>query len=77
MLKPNFDTHFASVPCAISPEIISEYYQEISKSQTSDKPVALCGKATQHSRDNRKTKKQSNQLSLHHQDVCKTRMDTR
>ena len=57
--------------------IESEYDQEISQSQTADKPVAPWGWATQKSWATRKTKKQSNQLSLPHQDDWKTRMDTR
>ena len=35
--------------------IVSEYDQEIPKSQTADKPMALQGRATQPSRNNRKT----------------------
>ena len=38
--------------------------------------MAPLGRATQHSRDTRKTAEQSNQLSLPHQDDCKIRMDT-
>ena len=54
----------------------SEYDQEILQSQTADKPMAPPERATQQSRDTRKTKfQQSNQLSLPHQDDCKTRMD--
>ena len=52
----------------------SEFDQEIPQSQTADKPVAPRGRARQQSRDTRKTKNQSNQLSLPHQDDCKTRM---
>ena len=33
----------------------SEYYQEIPQSQTADKPMARGGRATQQSRDTRKT----------------------
>ena len=36
-------------------KIVSEYDQEIPKSQTADKPVAPRGRATQPSRDTRKT----------------------
>ena len=36
-------------------EIVSEYDQEIPQSQTADKPIASRGRATQQSRDNRKT----------------------
>ena len=45
----------------------SEYDQEIPQSQTADKPMAPLGRATQ--------QLQNNQLSLPHQDDCKTRMD--
>ena len=53
----------------------SEYDQEIPQSQTADNPVALRGRAAQPSQGTRKTNKQSNQLSLPHQDDCNTRMD--
>ena len=53
---------------------ISEYDQEIPQSQTADDPVVPRERATQPSRDTWKTK-QSNQLSLPHQDDCNTRMD--
>ena len=36
-------------------KIVSEYDQEIPQSQTVDKPMALRGRATQQSRDTRKT----------------------
>ena len=36
-------------------EIVSEYDQKIPLSQTADKPMALGGRATQQSRDTRKT----------------------
>ena len=52
-------------------KIVSEYDQEIPQSQT----VAPRGRAAQPSRDTRKKIKQSNQLSLPHQDDCNTRMD--
>ena len=39
--------------------------------------MAPQGRAKQQSRDTRKTKKQSNQLSPSNQDDCKTRMDTK
>ena len=44
----------------------SEYDQEISQSQTADKPVAQRGRATQQSQDTMMTNK-ANQLSLPHQ----------
>ena len=53
----------------------SEYDQEIPQSQTADNPMAPRGRAAQPSRDTRKTIKQSNQLSLPHQDDCNTRME--
>ena len=37
------------------PKIVSEYGQEIPQSQTADKPMAPRGRATQQSRDTRKT----------------------
>ena len=46
---------------------------EISQSQTVDKPLTPRGRATQQSQE-RQTK-QSNWLSIPHQDDCKTRMD--
>ena len=55
--------------------MVSEYDQEIPQSQTADKPVAPRGRAAQPSRDTRRQIKQSNQLSLPHQDDCNTRMD--
>ena len=54
---------------------VSEYDQEIPQSQTADNPMVPRGRATQPSRDTRKQIKQSNQLSLPHQDDCNTRMD--
>ena len=38
-------------------KIVSEYYQEIPQSKTADKPTASRRRATQQSRDTRKTKK--------------------
>ena len=38
-----------------TPEIVSEYDQEIPQSQTADNPVALRGRAAQPSQDTRKT----------------------
>ena len=57
------------------PRIVSEYDQEIPQSQTADNPMAPRGRATQPSRDTRKTNKQSNHLSLPHQDDCNTTND--
>ena len=39
----------------ITLKIVSEYDQEIPQSQTADKPMATRGRATQPSRDTRKT----------------------
>ena len=50
-----------------------QYDQEIPQSQTADKPVA--SPRNNQETPGRKTK-QSNQLSLPHQDDCKIRMDT-
>ena len=41
----------------------SEYDQKIPQSQTADKPIASLGRATQQSRDTRKTDKQSKATS--------------
>ena len=56
-------------------KIVSEFDQEIPQSQTADNPVAPRGRAAQPSRDTRNINKQSNQLSLPHQDDFNTRMD--
>ena len=55
---------------------VSEYDQEIPQSQTTDKPMAARGRATQPSRDTRNTNYAKQQaFSLPHQDDCKTRID--
>ena len=56
-------------------KIVSEYDQEIPQSQTADNPVAPRGRGPQPSGDTRRQIKQSNQLSLPHQDDCNTKMD--
>ena len=56
-------------------KIVIEYDQEIPQSQTADNPMAPWGRAIQPSGDTAKTNKQSNQLSLPHQDDCNTSMD--
>ena len=56
-----------------TPKIVSEYDQEIPQLQTADNPAAPRGRAT-HETPGRQIK-QSNQLSLPHQDDCNTRMD--
>ena len=57
-------------------KIVSEYDQEILQSQTADKPMARQGRAT-HNYDTpgRQIKQSNHQLSLPHQDDCKTRTD--
>ena len=58
----------------IATKILNEYDQEIQQSQTADNP--LHHKEESHNKyetPGRQTK-QSNQLSLPHQDDCKTRM---
>ena len=44
-------------------KIVGEYDQEIPQSHTADKPMASLGRATQQSRDTRKTNK-AKQLAL-------------
>ena len=56
-------------------KIVSEYDQEIPQSQTTDNPVAPRGRAAQPYETPGRQIKQSNQLSLSHQDDCNTRMD--
>ena len=57
-------------------KIVSEYDQEIAQSQTADKPTVPRGRATQQSRDTRKTNlTKQPALSLSHQDDYKTRRD--
>ena len=53
----------------------SEYDQEIPQSQIADKPMAPQGRAHNHHETPGRQTKQSNQLSLPHQNNCKTRMD--
>ena len=50
-------------------KIVSEYNQEIPQSQTADKPMAPRGRATQQSRDTRKTN-QAKQLTLSSPSRC-------
>ena len=56
-------------------QIISEYDQEMPQSQTADKPMALEEEPHNHHETSGRQTKQSNQLSLPHQDDCKTRLD--
>ena len=53
----------------------SEYDQEIPQSQTADSPIAPEEEPLNHQETPGKQIKQSNQLSLPHQDDCNTRMD--
>ena len=53
-------------------EKVSEYDQKIPLSQTADKPMALGGRATQQSRHLGRQTKKNNQLSLSHQDDCRS-----
>ena len=56
-------------------KIVSEYDQEIPQSQTADNPVAPQEEPLNHHETPGRQIKQSNQLSLPHQDDCNTRMD--
>ena len=51
-MKISFDT---KGPSFRNTKIVSEYDQEITQSQTADKPTVPQGRATQQSRDTRKT----------------------
>ena len=53
----------------------SEYDHEIPQSQTADNHVAPKEEPLNHHETPRRQIKQSNQLSLPHQDDCNTRMD--
>ena len=55
--------------------IVSEYDQEITQSQTADNLEALEEEPLNHQETPGWQIKQSNQLSLPHQDDCNTRMD--
>ena len=55
----------------------SEYDQEIPQSQTADNSVAPRRRAAQPYKTPGRQIKQSNQLSLPHQDDCNTRTDTK
>ena len=56
-------------------KIVSEYDQEIPQSQTAHNPVAPREEPLNHHETPGRQIKQSNQLSLPHQDDCNTRMD--
>ena len=49
------ETQFQYIKQTFMSKIGSEYYQEISQSQTADNPMAPRGRAAQPSRDTRKT----------------------
>ena len=55
--------------------IVSEYGQETPQSQTTDNPLALEEEPLNHQETPGRQIKQSNRLSLPHQDDCNTRMD--
>ena len=57
---------------SIESKIVSEYDQEIPQSQTADNPEE---EPLNHRETPGRQIKQSNQLSLPHQDDCNTRMD--
>ena len=61
--------------CIMTSKIVNEYDQEIPQSQTADNPVAPWGRAAQPHETPGRQIKQSNQLSLPHQDDCNTKMD--
>ena len=54
---------------------VSEYDQEIPQSQTADNPWHREEEPLNHHETPERQIKQSNQLSLPHQDDCNTRMD--
>ena len=56
-------------------EIVRDFDQEIPQSQTADNPVAPRRRAAHHHKAPGRQIKQSNQLSIPHQDICNTRMD--
>ena len=56
-------------------KIVSEYDQEIPQSTTANNPVAPEEMPLNHHETPGRQIKQSNQLSLPHQDDCNTRMD--
>ena len=56
-------------------KIVSEYDQEIPQSQTADNPWHREEEPLNHHKTQGRQIKQSNQLSLPHQDDCNTRMD--
>ena len=60
-----------------SSKLVSEYDQEIPQFQTADNPMEPIERAAQLHKTPERQIKQSNQLSLPHQDDCNTRMDVK
>ena len=58
-------------------KIVSEYDQEIPQSQTAENRLHREDEPHNNHETPGRQKKQRNQLSLPHQDDCKTRMDTK
>ena len=72
-----FEGSHVIIPNSFS-EIVSEHYQEIPQSQTADKPKRHREEEPHNNHETPERQiKQSSQLSLSHQDDCKTRMDTK
>ena len=69
-----FVTQILGVPFS---KIVSEYDQKIPQLQTADNPVAPREELLNHHETPGRQFKQSNQLSLPHQDDCNTRTDTK
>ena len=75
-IKTSLDhDHLASLEYKLVMKKISEYDEEIPQSQTADNPVACEEELLNHHETPGRQIKQSNQLSLPHQDDCNTRMD--
>ena len=71
----NTQAKFKSFSSYCMLEIVSEYDQEIPQSQTADNPWHREEEPLNHHETPGRQIKQSNQLSLPHQDDCNTRMD--
>ena len=63
------------LPLILTAKIVSEYDQEIPQSQTADNPWHREEEPLNHHKTPGRQIKQSNQLSLPHQDDCNTRVD--
>ena len=76
-------THMSQVPKSHKlphlsiAKLVSEYDQEIPQSQTAENPWHCEEEPHNNHKTPASQTKQSNQLSLLHQDDCKTRMDTK